>query len=66
MNKIVLIVTLLCITCLLSCKKNKSGWTGGSTLSYKESKIQKRIYLIDSVQSVSRNLMSFEDDDRQL
>ncbi len=65
MNKTIPIVVILFIIGLVSCKKNKNDWTGPS-LSYKENNIQKRIYLIDSVQSMSRNLKSFEDNNRQL
>lgn len=65
MNKIASFVVLLFITSLVSCKKDKSEWTG-FTISYKESKTQKRIYFMDSLQSTSRNLKSFEDADRQL
>ncbi|MBO0324174.1 hypothetical protein J0X14_17830 [Muricauda sp. CAU 1633] len=63
MNKI--FPSLFIMFFIIACK-TKGNDFAGPALSYKESEIQKRLYLQDSVQSKSYKFKSFSDDDREL
>ena len=65
MNKIVPIIITVVLICILSCKKEANELDGDS-LSYKESEIQKRLYLMEKIRRKTYELKSFADEDREL
>jgi len=65
MKKNVLFVFVLFLTCIISCNKKKSD-LNGQTLTYKESEVQKKLYLMDKIRSKTHKLKSFADEDREL
>ncbi|MEW2922275.1 hypothetical protein AB1A65_12450 [Muricauda sp. ANG21] len=65
MNKIVLFFLALSSIWIISCKKQQSK-LNIETLTYKESEIQKKIYLMDKVRGKTHKLKSFADENREL
>ncbi|MER3374700.1 MAG: hypothetical protein RIM83_08710 [Allomuricauda sp.] len=64
MKKNVLFVFVLSLIGMISCK-DKEG-INVETLTYKESEMHKKLYLMNKIRSKTHKLKSFADEDREL